>query len=378
MTGLNFLFVVQGEGRGHMTQALALKSFLEAAGHHVPAVLVGGDRQRHRIPDFFRRKIGVPITRFESPNFAMDAQRRSINLWATVVQNLKKRTGFAESMSVIRSAIETHRPDAVVNFFEPLAGIFKLFHRPKLPMICIGHQYMYLHPAYAFHPGKWPQRVGVRYYTRITSFDAECRLALSFYHAPERPRLKVLPPLLRPELTALPLDRQEDFYLIYLLNAGYADGVIEWHRRHPDVALHCFWDHPDYPEPYRFDEMLVFHPLNDVEFLDQMSRCKGLICTAGFESVCEAMYLGKSILSIPVQGHVEQYWNALDLAAFGAGIYDTEFNIERLFDIRPLDPDLVQTFRGWVDRAPELFVRAIEEAVGAVPAFRTLRFSPGA
>ena len=46
-------------------------------------------------------------------------------------------------------------------------------------------------------------------------------------------------------------------------------------------------------------ENLVFHQLDDVAFLDAMSRCRGLMCTAGFESVCEAMYLGKPVYMMP-------------------------------------------------------------------------------
>ena len=364
-SGFDFLFIIQGEGRGHMTQALALQSILAKAGHRISAVLIGGDDNRRRVPAFFTEKIGAPITCFESPNFAIDETQRSIKVWATLVQNLKKRTGFIESMSIIRLAIDEYQPDAIINFFEPLAGIYKLFHRPGIPMLSVGHQYMYMHPAYPFPPGKWPQRVGAKYFTRITSFDSDCRLALSFYYVVDRPRLRVLPPLLRAELFQLPLDRQEDFFLIYLLNQGYAEAIIEWHQRHPEVELHCFWDNPDYGEIYALDDTLAFHQLSDTKFLEMMSRCRGLICTAGFESVCEAMYLGKPILSVPVKGHVEQYWNALDLAAFGGGLYDTEFNIERLFEVKPIDADLLKTFRGWVDRAPALYLSAIEETVRA-------------
>ena len=35
------VFIVQGEGRGHMSQSLALKEYLVGAGHQVEAVFVG-------------------------------------------------------------------------------------------------------------------------------------------------------------------------------------------------------------------------------------------------------------------------------------------------------------------------------------------------
>lgn len=41
-----------------------------------------------------------------------------------------------------------------------------------------------------------------------------------------------------------------------------------------------------------------------------MAGCKAYASTAGFESVCEAMYLGKPILMVPA--HIEQDCNAYD------------------------------------------------------------------
>lgn len=362
MSKLNCLFIIQGEGRGHLTQALALKSMLNAAGHEVSAVLVGHN-ERRRVPGFFLDKIESPVLYFDSPNFAVDANEQSVKVWPTVTRNLRRSPEFKDSIDAIRVAIETYQPDVIINFFEPLAGIYKLFNVSPVPMVCIGHQYMYHHPAYSFSPGKWEQRMAVKYFTRLSAFGAEKKLAISLYNARDRPRISVMPPLLRKELFELPLDREEPFFLIYLLNKGYADAVIEWHKRYPEVELHCFWDNPNHEEVYAYDDKLTFHQLHDTKFLDMMSRCKGLICTAGFESVCEAMYLGKSILSVPVKGHIEQYWNALDLMKYGGGTYDAAFNIERLNEVEPVDPALTKEFRQWVDRAPQMFVSTIEKAV---------------
>ena len=366
MLSLNCLFIVQGEGRGHLTQALALQSMLKDAGHSVCSVLIGLN-ERRQVPGFFLDKIGAPVTYFESPNFAVDRNVQGIKIWPTIVQNLKKRADFKKSLATIKSELDTHQPDVIINFYEPLTGVFNFFHRTSIPTICIGHQYMFHHPVYPFPPGKWPQKMGAKFFTRLTSFGAAKRLALSFYEAPDRSRLAVMPPLLRKELFNLPEDKEEDFFLIYLLNKGYADAVIEWHKRHPDFQLHCFWDNQDVEEVYQYDDTLTFHQLSDVKFLDKMAHCRGLICTAGFESICEAMYLGKSILAVPVKGHVEQYWNALDLMQYGGGVYDAEFNIDRLFKADKIESSVTNTFRAWVDRAHDRYISEIEGVVKASP-----------
>ena len=43
---MKVMFIVQGEGRGHLTQAITLERLLRQNGHEVTAVLVGKSRRR--------------------------------------------------------------------------------------------------------------------------------------------------------------------------------------------------------------------------------------------------------------------------------------------------------------------------------------------
>ena len=65
---MKFLFIVQGEGRGHFTQAITLEEMLLRNGHEVVEVLVGKSSTR-TLPGFFNRSIHAPVKRFISPNF---------------------------------------------------------------------------------------------------------------------------------------------------------------------------------------------------------------------------------------------------------------------------------------------------------------------
>ena len=65
---MKYIFIVQGEGRGHLTQCMALEDILRKNGHEVVEILVGKSQSR-QLPDFFMRSIQAPIRRFESPNF---------------------------------------------------------------------------------------------------------------------------------------------------------------------------------------------------------------------------------------------------------------------------------------------------------------------
>lgn len=52
---MKILFIIQGEGRGHLTQALSLRQKLTDEGHQVVGVLVGKSPAR-RLPDFLARR----------------------------------------------------------------------------------------------------------------------------------------------------------------------------------------------------------------------------------------------------------------------------------------------------------------------------------
>ena len=102
------------------------------------------------------------------------------------------------------------------------------------------------------------------------------------------------------------------------LNSGFADSVEEFHTIYPEVPLRFFWDKADADEVTRIDETLSFYQIDDVKFLNGMAGCRAYATTAGFESICEAMYLGKPVLMVPA--HIEQDCNAHDAMRAGAGI----------------------------------------------------------
>lgn len=355
------LFIIQGEGRGHMTQALALRDLLTAQGHALSAVLVGHSNRR-TVPAFFSAGIQAPIYTFQSPNFVADGANRSVQLLPTVRHTLRHANAYRASLDVIDQAVAEHRPDLLVNFYEPLGGLYNVVRKPGVPLVSIGHQYMFFHPSYPFPLGQRIQRWGMQQFTKLTSLGASARLALSFYRAESLPdhNLIVVPPILRRAVFDQPLNVEEDFVLVYLLNAGYANDIMRWNARHPNVTLHCFWDNQLYDEVYQHSPTLTFHQLSGVKFLDKMARCRAMVCTAGFESVSEAMYLGKPVLMVPVEGHFEQQCNAIDAQNQHAGLYSRTFDLERLHALTPPRPAHVERFRDWVHAGEPRFIETLE------------------
>ena len=350
------LFFVQGEGRGHLTQSLALAAILAAGGDAFElAGFVVGRGEGREIPDYFAARAGAPVHRIDSPRLATRTGRsgaEAISIGRTAARVAAAAPRYRQGLAAIDRLLAEVRPDLVVNFLEPMFGLYAMLRRPTVPTVSVGHQFCSLHPCWQAPPGRAFSRAQLRGYALFTSFGAAARLALSFYpmpdHAPRR--VTVVPPLLRPGLAALPV-RREPFVLAYLLKASYASQVIAWSERHPEQRLECFWDNTDRPNPWSPTPALRFHHLDDRLFLEKMAACSAVATTAGFESVCEAMFLGKPALTVPVAGHYEQLGNALDAQRAGGAVFAGSFELERLLAFaaayRP-DP----AFRAWVESAP--------------------------
>ena len=361
---MKYLFIVQGEGRGHLTQAISLEEMLRSRGHEVVGVLVGKSSSR-RLPAFFSRNIHAPIHRFESPNFLPTASNKRNNLTRSVIYNAGRLPVYLRSMRFIRDHIRRSGADVVVNFYELLTGLAYALYRIRTPQVCIGHQYLFLHRDFRFPKKSLPGLWGLKFFTRLTCLGARRKLALSFHPMPEdgREGIRVVPPLLRKEVFRCEVSRG-DYIHGYMVNSGFAENVRAWHDRHPEVPLRFFWDKKGEADVRRVDDTLSFYPLNDVEFLRQMSGCRAYASTAGFESVCEAMYLGKPVLMVPA--HIEQDCNAFDAASCGAGIVADDFELDRLLEFAgSYVPD--ERFRSWVESAPYVIGYALEPDAYAQP-----------
>jgi len=108
----------------------------------------------------------------------------------------------------------------------------------------------------------------------------------------------------------------------------------------------------------KVDDTLTFYQLDDVEFLRQMAGCKAYASTAGFESICEAMYLGKPIMMVPA--HIEQDCNAYDASLSGAGIVSNDFELERLLEFaETYEPR--REFVYWVRRGEYLLLDLLQK-----------------
>ncbi len=358
---MKYLFIIQGEGRGHLTQALALSELLRRNGHSISEVLVGRCKNRE-IPKFFANKIDAPMTLFDSPTLDYGQSGKRGRIIKTLVSNTtpNKLNRWRRSISIIKDHIDASDADVVVNFYDFLFGAATMIHQFEKHIICIGHQFMADHPKFIHRSQRDGGSLMLRFINLISSYGAAKRLALSFYPLSSSiaRRIEVVPPLLRGEIFKLEVERG-DYILGYMLNPAYLSEVMVWKSQNLDAKVHLFWDKQGALEQEERMPGLWLHRINDELFLKYMAGCKGYVTTAGFESICEAMYLGKPTLMIPA--HVEQQINAADAHSVGAGMVADEFNLSLLSEsIERYGAD-TEEFREWVGSAERRFLRSLTE-----------------
>jgi len=350
---MRYLFVVQGEGRGHFTQALSLKTMLEQNGHEVVAILVGGSAKRS-LPEFFKSKINLETVQFQSPNFLPTPKGKNSFLLASILYNVFVLPIFIQSIFTIRRKIMEHQPDVVINFYELLCGVTYGLFNPKPPMINVAHQYYFQTPAFNY-TGKNIRQFGLlNFYTWLTSINSLKILALSFREEStfQYGKIVIVPPLLRKEVLHHQTS-EGDYIHGYMLNSGYAKELALWSKNNPNQKLHFFWDKKNGEKTEDVTPNLTLHPLSDALFLQFMAHAKAYATTGGFESVCEAMYMQKPVLMVPT--HIEQECNVIDAIRSGAGVCSNEFNLDLLIDYIP-NYKKSMDFKYWTRTAENTFL----------------------
>lgn len=359
------LFVIQGEGRGHLTQAMTLEKLLKSRGHSVVEMLVGQSSSR-TLPSFFLKGVEAQVTCFDSVNFTVTAGGKRPDMLKSVLFNIAGSPKFLPSISMVRKRIRESGADIVVNFYELLGTIAYDISGRHIPMVCIGHQFLFLHKDMHLPESGYEGHLALNFFSKAIATGADSLIALSFRPMDDDPehRIKVTPPLLREEVLSYinsPELKRGEYILGYMLNVGFAEEVINWHNANPDVPLHFFWDNAAEAPVKKVDGTLSLYYLDDKEFVRQMAGCLAYASTAGFESICEAMCLGKPLMMVP--SHIEQKCNAYDATRFGAAVAADSFDLGVLLNFADNGFRRDEGFPAWALSAADVIVTELERVV---------------
>ena len=358
---MRYIFFIQGEGRGHLTQALTLREKLEIRGHEVVAIIAGNSR--NGLPDFFKEAVTAPIFLIDSPGFIVDKKDEGIRTIASALEAFRSSPRYFNSLKKIRSLVNEFQPDALVSFYEPLAGIYTRLWRDQRPLYCIAHQYFIAHPSWRFPNGDYAARSAFQFFNRLNAPTRAIKIALSFTAEKDQAdkNLFIAPPLIRPVIKSQ-ISKSGNFLLIYLLNSGYRRQIFAWSKKHPNIKLEAFSTQTANSEEMK-NPALTFHKLSGQKFINRLAACRAYISTAGFDSIAEAAYLGKNIFMVPTKGHFEQKCNAHDAkrAGLAQAAKDFESALKAAEKQTTHSRQSGLAFREWVDRYDDKVVLILEQ-----------------
>jgi uncharacterized protein (TIGR00661 family) len=119
-------------------------------------------------------------------------------------------------------------------------------------------------------------------------------------------------PVIRPAIrNAKPT--KKGHYTVYL--PAFSDKKIQnLLSLYPNIHWEIFSKHSK--KSYQVQN-LRFRPVSLEEFTKSFIHCDGILCTAGFETPAEALFMGKKLCVIPMKNQYEQKCNAAFLEQMG-------------------------------------------------------------
>ena len=347
------VFIVQGEGKGHMSQALALKEFLDEAGHTVEAVLLGTGKPDD-VPDYFKKVFDHKLRIFRSPCFLRTPNKKGIYVGRTLGFNLLYSVGYLKEIARIRREIDVLRPDVIFNFYELLGALAMRKAAPGIRKIGLGHHF-YIHlNEKLFKTGPVWHRVLLRMHSNLIMKSCNRVLALSFRNEQGSAAIQVVPPLVRREFREMHYV-PGDSYLVYLLQEGFFYELVQLARSIPGFQADLF---TSLTPAIEIPEGIRIHSYDAKKFSKLMASCKGLITTAGFDSAAEAACHGIPLAVIPSHNHFEQRCNGTDITAKGIGVSVSRIDQGILEKMKPKD---AREYRAWVDQAGDTIINSMKE-----------------
>jgi uncharacterized protein (TIGR00661 family) len=326
---MNILYAIQGTGNGHLSRARDV--YPELAKYGKVDVLISGIQADVEVPFPVKYKMyGMSF---------IFGKNGGVDIWQTATRlNL-----FRLIKDIRQLPVENY--DLVVNDFEPVsAWACKL---KKIPCIGLSHQSAVLNkyapkPQHTDLKGK----IVLEQYAPVTT-------AYGFHFKPYDEN--VFTPVIRRQIRELkPTDNGH--YTVYL--PAYDDKALVAHLSHFDtVKWEVFSKHNK--EAFTFRNVEV-RPINNDAFIASMAASTGVLCGAGFEGPAEALYLGKKLLTIPMQDQYEQHCNAAALQDLGVPV------------IKSLNSKYYDIISGWIssdkripvnypDRTTEIVAQLVKE-----------------
>jgi uncharacterized protein (TIGR00661 family) len=321
---MRILYGVVGEGMGHATRSKVVCEHLVAAGHQVKIVVSG--RAHGMLSKSFEDVVEIRGLTIRYVDNRVDRD-------GTLARNvLAAPSMLSANVTAYFRAVSRFQPDVVISDFDSFAYLFGKRHR--LPVISIDNQQLISRcklPKFA------KSKVRIDYemtkaFVRAKLPGCDHYAITTFFEPPIRGKCEndttLVPPILRKEILAAKK------------GARAGDHVLVYQTSTSDTRLF------DELESIRGAKFVVYglrrnarrgnvtlKEFSETGFVDDLAAAQAVVTNGGLSLIGEGIYLGKPILSVPVQNQYEQVLNARYLEHLGYGL-----------EAERIDADLVRMF----------------------------------
>jgi len=213
------------------------------------------------------------------------------------------------------------KPDLVISDYEPISA--EIAYEHDTPLVTIDQQSKYLY-------GDFPVELGGCTYAdevaRLKLFfpKASTRIACSFFNVKHKENgleVMLLPPILKGSTKSLANDSGDTQDILVYLSAQQTfrqtyEEIETICSEFGDSTFHIFTS--TRPEEQKVSNVIAYSH-GDKNFMNILSRCRGIISTAGHTLLSEAMHLNIPVYALPLDIY-EQQMNAFIIHQSGFGI----------------------------------------------------------
>ena len=352
---MRILYGVNGEGLGHATRSRVVARHLINQGHEVKIAASG--RAFPYLSQFFD-----DVEEIWGLEFALE--HGQVDVWRTLTKNVRK--GYHGVPEDWRRGAETAKrfgPEMVVTDFEAFSYLYAKRHR--IPVISVGNIQMVdrCHHEPAVLAGLWREYLAARSFVAAKLSRANRYIITTFFWPPPRKvRTTLVPSLLREEVLAA-TPEQGDHLLVYGRISETADAAL----KAAGVPAHVYGGRDDVTTDQR-DGNLLYRPFANEAFIEDLRTCRGVVASAGYSLMSEAVYLRKPMLALPLAGQFEQAMNSRYLEALGYGTASPALDEPALERFLEHEPRLAENLAGYHQDGNTVTLETVDTVIAELTA----------
>jgi uncharacterized protein (TIGR00661 family) len=358
---MKILYGVVGEGMGHAMRSKVVLNAL-AAQHELQVVVSG------RAYDYLNEVASEHLAVDKIWGCTLVYEDNELRKWRTVVQNVRGAlTGLPKNARAYFDIAERFAPDVVISDFESWSYLFGRNH--DLPVISIDNMQI-IHRC-KHDPGLL---AGLASDFRLTEAVVMAKIPSAFhYHITtffyppvDKPNTTLHPPILRPAILAA---RPEAGKHLLVYQTSTSNNTLPEILKRSGRECRIYGMRRDIKKDV-VEGNLCYRPFSEAGFIDDLRTAAGVVASAGFTLMGEAVYLRRPMLAVPIKGQFEQELNARYLENLGYGQGIRELTSENLGRFIECIPDFEHTLASYSQDGNKDLLTTLNQTLTAATAQR--------